>query len=48
MDNAVNYKVVKVMLMEKGSTKKLRRIIPCEVHCIDLTLEDIQKKKPIF
>lgn len=40
-DNAANYKVVGEMLMEK-----MKRLYwtPCDAHCIDLMLEDLEKK----
>lgn len=40
-DNAENYKVVGVMLMEK---RKKLYWTPCATHCIDLMLEDFEKK----
>ncbi|KAI5444905.1 hypothetical protein KIW84_013255 [Lathyrus oleraceus] len=43
-DNAANYKVVGVMLMEKRN--KLYWT-PCAAHCIDLMLEDFEKKTTV-
>jgi len=41
-DNAVNYKTSGAMLMEK---RKKLYWTPCATHCIDLMLEDFEKKK---
>ncbi|XP_073222372.1 uncharacterized protein [Cicer arietinum] len=41
-DNAANYKVVGAMLMEK---KEMLYWTPCTAHCIDLIIEDFEKKK---
>jgi len=40
-DNAANYKAVEQLLMEK---KKSLFWTPCTIHCIDLILEDFEKK----
>lgn len=41
-DSAVNYKVTGEMLMEKRKTLFQTH---CLAHCIDLMLEDFEKKK---
>ncbi|XP_061336622.1 uncharacterized protein LOC133283732 [Gastrolobium bilobum] len=43
-DNAANYKVVGALLMEK---RKKIYWTPCAAHCIDLMLEDLEKKIPL-
>ncbi|CAK8571066.1 unnamed protein product [Lathyrus sativus] len=44
-DNAANYKVVGEMLMQKRI--KLYWT-PCVVHCLDLMLEDLEKKISVY
>lgn len=44
MDNTANYKAAGEMLMEK---RKMLYWTPCAAHCIDLMLEDFEKKIPI-
>lgn len=44
MDNATNYKAACEMLMK---TRKKIYWTPCAAHCIDLMLEDFEKKIPI-
>nr|KYP42310.1 hypothetical protein KK1_036302 [Cajanus cajan] len=43
-DNAANYKAAGQMLMEK---RKRLFWTPCAAHCVDLMLEDYEKKIPI-
>lgn len=40
-NNATNFKVVDQMLMEK---RKILFQTPCATHCVDLILEDYEKK----
>jgi len=40
-DNAINYKVIRDLLMQK---RKKLNWTPCAVHCMDLMLEDFEKK----
>jgi len=44
-DNAANYKAVGELLMKK---RKTLYWTPCAAHCIDLMLEDFEKKVPLF
>ncbi|PNX74391.1 HAT family dimerization domain containing protein, partial [Trifolium pratense] len=43
-DNAANYKAAGAMLMEK---RKKLYWTPCAAHCIDLMLEDFEKKTTV-
>jgi len=40
-DNGANYKAVRELLMQK---RKKLYWTPCATHCIDLMLEDFEKK----
>ena len=41
IDNATNYKLAREMLMQK---RKCLFWTPCATHCLDLMLEDFEKK----
>jgi len=43
-DNAANYKATDELLMKK---RKTLYWTPCATHCIDLMLEDFEKKVPV-
>ena len=43
-DNAANYKATDELLMKK---RKTLYWTPCAAHCIDLMLEDFEKKEPV-